>query len=340
MPESVLDWGIGLILQLQAAIGEGAIPIMNFFTSLGYEEFFLIFLPVVYWCYDAGLGVRVGIGLFTSIALNDMLKMAFNDPRPYWYDTRVKLLADPETSFGIPSGHAQNAVVLWSVLAAHVRKRWAWVVAILLAFLIGFSRIYLGAHFPTDVIAGWLFGAILLVLILRFGKPVAEAFGKYAPPMKYGILLALAAAFIIATAVELRVIEGVFEAPAEWNANAVAANPEASIHPLTITTIITTMGVLCGLAAGAVWIGGRGGFDAGGLFWKRAARYLLGLVVAVVIWLGLDLVFAQIAVDESLPGYVLRFVRYGLVGFWVGGFAPAVFVRLKLAEKAKGMAAS
>lgn len=95
--------------------------------------------------------------------MNDSLKMFFHGPRPYWYCTDVIAYAK-ETSFGVPSGHAQIATGIWGVLAASLRKWWAWLIAILVILIIGISRIYLGVHFPHDVILGWLIGAFLLWL--------------------------------------------------------------------------------------------------------------------------------------------------------------------------------
>ncbi len=63
------------------------------------------------------------------------------------------------------------------MLAASIRKWWGWLIAILIILLIGISRLYLGVHFPLDVILGWLIGALLLWLVLRFWK-LATAFLK------------------------------------------------------------------------------------------------------------------------------------------------------------------
>src|SRR5512135_3616764 len=102
--------GIDVIRVLQSA-GWLEAP-MRFFTFLGSEDFFLFVLPVVYWCLDAGLGMRIGFILLFSDALNGMLKLALQSPRPYWTDAQVRPLAT-ESSFGAPSGHAQNATGIW-----------------------------------------------------------------------------------------------------------------------------------------------------------------------------------------------------------------------------------
>jgi hypothetical protein len=99
------------------------------------------------------------------------LKLAFHLPRPYWIDRRVLALA-AESSYGLPSGHAQDAVAIWGFVAAQLRRPWAWAAALVLVLLISLSRVYLGVHFPTDVLGGWVSGGILLFAFVRWEQPV------------------------------------------------------------------------------------------------------------------------------------------------------------------------
>jgi membrane-associated phospholipid phosphatase len=144
---------------------------MQFFSFLGVEDFFMLALPMLYWCVDSMLGMRVALILMLSANINAAFKLALHGPRPYWYSPKVRGLAT-ETSFGVPSGHAQGAVVFWGLLAAYLRKWWGWLVAILLMLLIGLSRLYMGVHFLHAVLLGWLIGGVILWLALRFWDPV------------------------------------------------------------------------------------------------------------------------------------------------------------------------
>ena len=144
---------------------------MHFFSFLGVEDFFMLALPMLYWCVDSMLGMRVALIIKLSANINEAFKLALHGPRPYWYSPKVRGLAT-ETSFGVPSGHAQGAVVFWGLLAAYLRKWWGWLVAILLMLLIGLSRLYMGVHFLHAVLLGWLIGGVILWLALRFWDPV------------------------------------------------------------------------------------------------------------------------------------------------------------------------
>jgi membrane-associated phospholipid phosphatase len=63
---------------------------MLFATFLGSIEFFLLLLPAVYWCYDRRLVMRLALILIFSQGLNEILKVAFHSPRPYWVSPQYR----------------------------------------------------------------------------------------------------------------------------------------------------------------------------------------------------------------------------------------------------------
>jgi membrane-associated phospholipid phosphatase len=300
---------------------------MEAFSFLGTEYFFLIILSALYWCVEAGIGLRVGIILLLSTSVNDALKLAFHGPRPYWYSSQVIGYAQ-ETSFGAPSGHAQIATGVWGMMAAGLRKWWGWVVAVLVVLLISISRLYLGVHFPHDVILGLLVGALLLWLVLALWKPVARWLVNMS--LRRQILLAFLGSLILVV-IELITYAWLkatnWQPPQAWASYASGA--------VTLSGAFTTAGTIFGLLAGLAWFSSQGGFDPTGLLWKRLVRFLLGLVGVLIIYLGLSILFELIVPDsEAVLPYILRYVRYALLGAWMTAGAPWVFVRLHLAEKA------
>ncbi len=83
------------------------------------------------------------------------------------------------------------------------------------------------------------------------------------------------------------------------------------------------MGIAVGMVIERRWIG----FDTAGPFWKRVLRLVLGLSVALCIWVGLKAAFASLG-----PEPLFRFIRYGLLGLWTALGAPWAFLRTGLAE--------
>ncbi|MFN8475084.1 MAG: phosphatase PAP2 family protein [Anaerolineae bacterium] len=322
-------WGSQLdIVQGLQGLGGWLTAPMQLLTFMGRVEFYLLLLPILYWCVSTALGLRVGMILLLSASLNDLLKMAFAQPRPYWVDPSVRALS-PETTFGAPSGHAQNAVAVWGVIASAIGTRLAWAAAIVLMILIGLSRVYLGAHFLSDVVVGWLIGALLLAAFLRWEKPVGLWFKGQS--LGAQVLVALATSLaLIAAAAALAAWRGATPLPETWASNARAASG-ADIAPLGVQATLTTAGALFGLIVGWAWLDRRGGFSAGGVWQKRLGRLLVGMVGLAILWFGLGAVLPR---DTSLVADVLRYARYALIGAWVAGIAPYLFRRLRLADPA------
>lgn len=323
--DTLMQSGIDWIIAIQALGGWLEAP-MQFFTFLGSQDFFFLVLPFIYWSVDAGLGMRVAFGLITSVSLNYYFKLWFAGPRPYWVSGNVQGLS-AETSFGVPSGHAQNAMAVWGTIAAWIRKPITWILAIALIFLIGFSRLYLGMHFVHDVLAGWALGAATLWGILRFWDSVA-AWLKSKPVMvQISLAFAISLLMIALGYASAARLDG-YAFPEEYRVNALRASDELPA-PASLETIVTSAGTFFGLAAGLAWILSRGGYQADGPGVKRALRFFVGLIGVFILWRGLGAILPD---GESFVPLVLRYSRYTLVGFWISAGAPELFFRFKLTD--------
>jgi len=327
--DNLLNSGIQFIQWLQS-LGSWLTPIMKLFTFFGNEQFYLLVAPAILWCIDSTLGLRLGVFLMINGMLNTALKVAFHGPRPYWDTSNIKVMSSAENSFGVPSGHAQNAVVVWGAIAEQIKHRWVWVIAILVMFMIGISRLYLGVHFPQDVLVGWLFGAIILWGLQKLERPVVNWIKKFQPGIQL-LITFLVSLLLILIVVIAQLSLGGYSLPLDWVNNAHLAFPEEpAINPLSFHNFLSSPGAFFGLAAGWIWISGLGGFTTRDDWWKLVLRYLVGLVGVLVIYLGLGQIFND---SETFISYTLRYIRYALIGFWISGFAPWMFVKLRLANQ-------
>lgn len=328
--ETLLNSGINWIVFLQGLGTWLTIP-MKAFSFLGLEDFFMMVLPLLYWSIDASLGLRVGIVLLVGSSLNDAAKLAFHTPRPYWFSTKVQAFSS-ETSFGLPSGHSSTAVGVWGMLASQIRKPWAWITAILVIFLIGLSRMYLGVHFPTDVVVGWLLGGLILWIILRLWESVSGWLKKRSLGGQILIAFVFSLALIFVALIPALILRSTgWELPATWLQVAAQTFPGGEIpNPTSLTGLFTTTGTLFGLAAGLAWLNQRGGYNTRGDWWKRFLRYVVGVIGLLIIRYGLKAIFPA---GETWLGYGLQYVRYAVIGAWVSAGAPSLFFGLKLATK-------
>jgi membrane-associated phospholipid phosphatase len=291
---SLIPWGTEVILWVQSFSRPFLDTLLTAATLLGEEEFYLVFLPLIYWCFDKRTGIRLAYAFLLSTYLNLFIKDLFGIPRPD--DPRIRFLRH-ETTPSFPSNHAQGAVVIWGYLATQWQNRAFWVLAVILILLTSSSRVYLGVHFPQDVVGGITIGALYL---LAFNWVAAKWGGKLAR-------LSLAAKSVLAVLLPIALLIA---------------------HPSDDSA--TVMGVLSGMGLGFLLEGKVVGFSAGGLWWKRVFRFLVGLVLVGVFYVGLKAVFPT----EVAPSLALawRAIRYGVVGVVGTLVAPWIFVKTALAE--------
>jgi undecaprenyl-diphosphatase len=102
-----------------------------------------------------------------QMATNPLLKLLFARARPDLYQH-----LDPVMDLSFPSGHSAQNACLYLLLALLVHKRIGWL-GVPLAILIGFSRVVLGVHWPTDVLAGWMEGAAFALLGAHISRTLA-----------------------------------------------------------------------------------------------------------------------------------------------------------------------
>ena len=273
-------------------------PIFKALTFLGDATFFLVFLPLGYWFWHRRIFGRTTLLLLLGTLLNTWLKAYFQLPRP-----SVEHLVEAE-GWSFPSGHAQLAATVWPWLALELRRRWVWIPAILLVLGISASRVYLGVHYPRDVMAGMAVGAVCVGAVW-LGRTWWDRQEQVFGAREFVFLILGPAILCFLT----------FPAP---------------IDPLTATA----GGALVGFAVTLLVLGDVR-LDRT-LRWRSRERLwmaaVLGLLGAFGLRAGLKPLLAALPVEEALA----YFLRYGILGAWLAGLAPLLFVALGLAEGWQG----
>ena len=319
--DGIYQFGISLIQGLQT-LSPALDGFMEAVTFLGTIEFYILFIPALYWCVDQKLGLRVLFILILTDIPGSSFKHLLHQPRPYWLGG-VKALAD-EPSYGIPSTHASNTLAVWGLIASTLKKSWLWTLSIALILLIGLSRLYLGVHFPQDVLGGWLIGLIMLFVFIKYESRFLAWWAQKTVNAQIFLGFLFSAATILIGLLVLYLISGSPD-PAEWAVYSTEARD--------ISDYIRLGGFLFGAVTGAVLMGKHARFKMDGSALQKVGRYIVGIVGLFALYLGLDVLFALFAPDASLAGYILRYIRYALVSIWAIFGAPWVFLKLKLAER-------
>jgi membrane-associated phospholipid phosphatase len=183
------QWEADLIVFLQKIGNSFTDTIFSVISMFGEEYIMVAVLGFLYWAYDKSFGEFVGFNLLAANCLNPMIKNIANRRRPYFDNPQIqcKKIVDPSADildevaqgYSFPSGHSSGAASLYPSLAYYKPKRWLIAIAIVIPFLVGLSRIYLGVHFPTDVLGGWVLGIGIVTIIYYLRKSVSNKYIIY-----------------------------------------------------------------------------------------------------------------------------------------------------------------
>jgi len=311
--ETIQRAGLTFIHTIQSGM-PGLDGIMNFFSDLGRENFYMGILAFLFWCFDRRLGMRLLLIIVLADFSNTIFKWLFHGPRPYWIEPSLLKLGTEE-SFGIPSGHAQNAVAFWGYLIYEFRsKKMAWIAGIAIIALISFSRMYLGVHFPHDVLFGWFLGFVLLFGTILFASKIEKRLHDFSPPSAF--ISGVAGAFFMVLAAQA--IRGFVL----WG------NPDLERTALSMKGPVSDAAIIAGLGLSAVILPGFHA-ETTGRWYIRLARFIVGILGILLIRLSGSLLVS----DETLLSLLFRALRYSLIGLWAVRLAPWVFVVLGLSKK-------
>lgn len=164
MLETLLNIDGGLLLLIQEYVRNPFLDsIMIFITTLGNGGIIWIAATVVLLIpkKTRKVGIMSGVALLGSLIINNnIIKNLVQRPRPFVTFTDLQIIIPIPSEFSFPSGHTASSFAAAGVFYSNLPKKFG-VPAVILAGLIGLSRLYVGVHYPTDVIAGIIMGILL-----------------------------------------------------------------------------------------------------------------------------------------------------------------------------------
>ena len=267
-------------------------------TILGEETLIILLVAIIYYAFSKKEAIRLFFIVVTSTGINTIAKNIVKRPRPFANGEITAIRQETATGYSFPSGHSQNIATLGTYFSERVRKVWFIVAASILILLVGFSRMYLGVHYPSDVIVGVILGVSVTI---GFGILYDKAKNKNLLML---IMLITLVPFFIA-----------FMFEKDDNALSLAAN------------FYKMFGMFSGLLVGSLFEENVVKYDISGPIWKKALRVVIVVGLVLAVKEGFKLLYKGAGIEVSL---IMDSVRYFIILFVSLGLCPLLFKKIKL----------
>lgn len=269
-------------------------------TMLGEKNILIAGLAWIFWNIDKKKGFILSYTLLFSIFLNALIKISFHRPRPFEQISEISAKrVHTATGYAFPSGHTQGAATFYMTIALLFKKKWIYVAAVLLSLLVALSRVYLGVHWPVDVIGGLITGAfvsIVMYLILNSLYDNTKQRDRFVLISSFAVVFVL----FVFIAVNMFCFKGKF----------------------ILTDMVKTVGVFTGASIGFILEEKVSPFVVTGSLIKKILRFIIGLIFTLVLLSGLKLILP--------PADIFHFIRYGLTGLWITWLFPLLGMKVRL----------
>lgn len=261
-------------------------------TILGEETLVILFIVALWFAVDSRLAQKVFFAMVCSMGVNGIIKNIAQVPRPF--DKGVTpVRKETATGFSFPSGHTQNFSTWSTLFAIQFKKKWlAALVAVLIA-MVAFSRLYLGVHYPSDVIVGATLGVGIAFLANYLFERVKDV------KKLYVAVLIIFAPFIVYFLV---------------------------VAHERFADFFKTFGMVCGLTLIAFLQEKSEPLSYDVAWWKKLIRIVIGVALAFALKEGLKLLkMGGVHLD-----LVIDTIRYFAVVVGVGYLCPLFFKKIHI----------
>ena len=293
-----------ILLFFQSIRSDILTMIFTMFTICTETMAVVLIAAIMYWCVDKKCGQRLLFAITGSITINSGLKNFFKVERPIGSEGLESLRTSTATGYSFPSGHTQTATTVWVSIMEYFRRRWVIVLGIIMMLGAGVSRLYLGVHWPTDVLGGLILGIVISLVFVKLFDYIDENKAYY---ILFLILIVFAVGVYFLAGEELVKSFGMYTGFILGyivEDNFVDFSTEKSKRK---TSIFTSTKAKLKMTT-------------------RILRFLVGIISLGLVYLLLKYISVVLFSNSTeLVLLIVDYIRYTIVAFWGVGAVPFLF---------------
>lgn len=302
---------LDILMYLQSIRNELLTGIFTFFTICTEVPVITVLTGVIYWCINKKAGQRTLFALCGSLNINAGVKNFVKMPRPIGTEGLESLRIETATGYSFPSGHTQTATTFWTSMMYLFRRSWIYIIGILMIIGAGISRLYLGVHWPMDVIVAWGFGIVLSIIFIKLFDYIDDR-------KNYYILVILMLIFGVCTYFVGG--EDLYKMFGLYTGFALGYMVEDTFINFSTESETRRKNIFAKKTSKNEGLG------------KKILRFVVGIISLLAVYLLLNYVQDTLIFNRAEEIInIIKYLKYTIVVFWGVAGAPALFKLFKLA---------
>lgn len=174
-----MEFELNIIRAIQSIANPFLDGLFQFITMFGEEAILIPLIAVIYWAFNKKMGEYIAYASLTSVLVNGAIKDIFKAKRPIGEPGIRSLRVETATGYSFPSGHTQGTASFWGAIAIYLKKNYMYGISGLIIVLVAISRLYLGVHYPKDVLFGAIFGILTSFITYKLFNKVNNKIALY-----------------------------------------------------------------------------------------------------------------------------------------------------------------
>lgn len=268
-----MEFELNIIRSIQSVASPFLDGLFQLITMFGEEAILIPLIAIIYWTFNKKMGEYIAYSSLTSVLINGAVKDAFKAKRPIGEPGIRSLRVETATGYSFPSGHTQGTASFWGAIAIYLKKNYMYAISGIIIVSVAISRLYLGVHYPKDVLFGAIFGLLTSFITYKLFNKVNNKIALY-----FGTFIIFIPALLYAHSADF------------------------------IKGIGTFLGFVLGIYVEKKYIN----FSVEGKLSNKILRVVIGLAILIILKIGLKAIFPKKSVFDFIRYFMVVFFGIGL----------------------------